>query len=182
VPQFTSPSSKVFLGAVVFLVAFGVLASVQEASAAPQKKPLKEPQSVSNHQLHEALHILHSVKKTLEMADHDYGGHRAAAVRDISAAAHQLKLALEHVHKNKKPGTGKPGTGSKGTPNREPQVLSDKQLADAIPTLNATIALLQKADHDYGGHRARAVTDLQVAIKQLEKALKWSAEHNKNKP
>jgi hypothetical protein len=180
VPQFASPSSKVFLSAVGFLVAFGLLASAQEASAARQKKPLKEPQSVSDHQLREALHILHSVKKTLEMADHDYGGHRAAAVRDISAAAHQLKLALEHVHKNKKPGTGKPGTG-KGNPNREPQVLSDKQLADAIPTLNATIALLQKADHDYGGHRAKAVTDLQAAIKQLEKALKWSAEHNKNK-
>jgi hypothetical protein len=175
--------SKIFLtGALVlgFLSpAFGNAAVKQKV-----KKPLTEPQSVSNKQLRDALHTLHSVKKTLEAADHDYGGHKAAAIRDVSAAAHQLKLALEHVHKKKPTGTVKPGKrpGQKGQSQPEPQVLSDMQLANSVPVLKTTIDVLNQADHDYGGHRAKAVTDLQAAIVQLDKAIAFSKKHNANKP
>jgi len=131
-----------------------------------------ERQATSNQQLAKALHVLQWVKKTLEGADHDYGGHRADAVKAVGAAHHQLKLALEFVQKGAgagKPaaGTGKPAAGS------EPQAISNMELKDAIPVLKATITLLQKADHDYGGHRADAVRDLEAAVKELEKALEF---------
>jgi hypothetical protein len=159
-------------------LALGALAAVP-APAAQKGQP--EPQKLSNHQLHEAIHVLKSVKLTLEQADHDYGGHRAAAVRDVSAAEKQLKLALEHVHHTRKVGAHQPQPVT-GKGNSEPQALSDAQLAQQVPVLKETIAFLQKADHDYGGHRARAIADLQAAIAQLEKALAYSKEKNANKP
>jgi hypothetical protein len=143
----------------------------------------KESQKESNEQLREALQVLRVTKKTLEGADHDYGGHRVEAIKDIGAAEHQLRLALHHAHPGKKPGTGTgggKGAGSgKGEP--EPQAVSDAQLAKSIPVLRTAIHVLKNANHDYGGHREKAVEDLHKAIGQLEKALKYSKEHDQNK-
>jgi hypothetical protein len=144
------------------------------AKAVPPGKGLKrEPQQLSNAQLREALYVLQATKKMLRSADHDYGGHRVAAIKEIDAAEHQLKLALRSQHPGKTPGgkTGKPGAGhGKG---REPQNISNLQLADAIVILEQTRILLEKADHDYGGHRAAAVRDLGAAVQQLKIALRF---------
>ena len=155
-----------------------LLACPAEAQVRKGPKKPREPQQQSNQQLRQALHVLHSVKKTLQAANHDYGGHRVAAVRDVSAAAHQLRLALHHKKRPGKPGA-KPGTGPR---QPEPQVLSDQQLTGSIPVLREAIAVLQNANHDYGGHRAKAVADLQKAIRQLEKALAFSKKNDQNKP
>jgi hypothetical protein len=152
-----------------------LLACPAEAQVRKGPKKPREPQQQSDQQLRQALHTLHSVKKTLQGANHDYGGHRVAAIRDVGAAAHQLRLAL---HSRKRPG-GKPSTGPR---QPEPQALSDAQLAASIPVLRNAITLLQNANHDYGGHRAKAVTDLHKAIKQLEKALAFSQKNDRNKP
>ncbi len=114
-------------------------------------------------------------KKTLEGADHDYGGHRASAVKAIGAAQHQVKLALQTQTKHKHPGKGVQGNGKgngKGK-GREPQGISNMQLAEAIPILLKTMTMLEKADHDYGGHRAAAVRDLGAAVQQLKTALEF---------
>jgi hypothetical protein len=140
----------------------------------------KESQAVSNQQLVSSLHLLHSIKITLDGADHDYGGHRAAAVKDIGQAQKQLKEALHAVHKGQT--TKATGGKGKGDAHPEPQKLSDAQLAAAVPTLQATIKVLEGADHDYGGHRANAVKDLKVSVTQLEKALKFSKANDQNKP
>jgi hypothetical protein len=172
--------SLIWLGAFV-TATMTLLMPADEAAA---QKKAKEPQSLSDQQLVESIHLLHSVRKTLEMADHDYGGHRADAVRDISAASKQLKLALEFVHKGKTTGAKKdqPKKGKTPMPTpMEPQALSDMQLASSVPTLRATVALLQKANHDYGGHRAKAVTDLELAIRQLDAALKFSKAKDQGK-
>src|SRR5271170_3583184 len=63
--------------------------------------PANQLQAVSNTQLIEAVQVLRSIKRSLEAADHDYGGHRAAAVRDIGAADHQLFEALNYVPQGK---------------------------------------------------------------------------------
>jgi hypothetical protein len=142
---------------------------------------MPESQKVSNHQLSEAIHILNSVKKTLESADHDYGGHRAAAVKDIGQAEKQLREALHAHHKTAKTTTPKTGTGNKN-PHPEPQKLSDAELAGAVPVLQATVTFLQGADHDYGGHKEKAIKDLNAAITQIGKALKFSKANDQNKP
>lgn len=138
------------------------------ADAAQKKGKKKEPQKVSNAQLHEALHVLQRTKKTLEGADHDYGGHRVEAIKAIGAAQHQLHLALGMNGKNKKAGGGGGKAGGK-----EPQAVSNIQLGDAIGVLERTHTFLQNADHDYGGHRAAAVRDLGAAVVQLKKALEF---------
>jgi hypothetical protein len=125
-----------------------------------------EPQTESNTQLTKALSVLHTTKVVLEGADHDYGGHRAAAVKAIGAAQHQLRLALGL----KAPGGKGP---KKGNPMPESQNVSNTQLAEAIPVLKETITVLKGANHDYNGHRANAVRDLEEAKQQLEMALKY---------
>jgi hypothetical protein len=165
-----NPARKMILS--TGAVALSLFASASIASAKP------EPQAVSNQQLATSLHLLQSIKVTLEGADHDYGGHRAAAVKDIGQAHKQLREALHAVHKQ----TGAKTTGGKGAAHPEPQKLSDAQLAEAVPALQATIKVLEGADHDYGGHRAAAVKDLKTAVSQLEKALKFSKANDQNKP
>jgi hypothetical protein len=43
----------------------------------------------------------------------------------------------------------------------------------AIRELREAKKELEKADHDFGGHRKEAIEAINVAIKQLEKALKF---------
>jgi hypothetical protein len=43
----------------------------------------------------------------------------------------------------------------------------------AIRELREAKKELEKADHDFGGHRKEAIEAVNVAIKQLEKALKF---------
>jgi len=71
---------------------------------APKKKgekvkgksnPLPEPQALSDAQLNDSIGFLKDTVKLLEMANHDYGGHRAAAVRDLHQAIRELNLALK---------------------------------------------------------------------------------------
>jgi len=162
----------VFLASGLLVAGLGLTCLSAPVDAAPRRAARttkREPQRVSNAQLHEALHVLRVTKTTLEGADHDYGGHRASAVKAIGAAQHQLKLALHTQTKQKNPGKGAKGKG-KGK-GREPQNISNRQLADAIPILVKTMTMLEKADHDYGGHRAAAVRDLGAACQRLKAAL-----------
>ena len=133
---------------------------------AGSKQP--EAQKTSDQQLVQAFRVLQSVHKTLKMADHDYGGHRSEAMNDISKAEHQLQHALQHQ------GQKAPKGGTTAAPawHPEPQKLSNAQLAAAIPTLQKTITVLEKANHDYGGHRGKALADLHQATTQLQKALR----------
>lgn len=147
------------------------------ASAGPGKGAKREPQAISNTQLREGLQVLQVTKKMLEGADHDYGGHRAASVRAVGAAERQLRLALNWQHKGTPPAaksTPKAGRSGAGRGRgSEPQGISNLQLTDAIVILERTRAVLEMADHDYGGHRVAAVRDLGGAIRQLKIALKF---------
>jgi hypothetical protein len=51
------------------------------------------------------------------------------------------------------------------------QKLTPQQLAAKIPQLEATLKTLKGADHDYSGHRAAAVRDLEATIKQAKEAV-----------
>jgi uncharacterized protein YoxC len=144
-----------------------------------QGKKSTAPLTLSDMQLADSIQTLRSARLTLEMADHDYGGHRADAVRDITAAVRQLRQALEAVHKGK---AIPKGEKKKEKGGKEPQAVSDAQLTAAIPVLEQTASLLKMASNDYGGHRGQAVTDLEAAVRQLKTALKYSKEKNQEKP
>jgi hypothetical protein len=101
---------------------------------------------------------LHDVKGLLERADHDYKGHRAAAVKEITAAIHALHPGHKHHHHGKK--------GKKGG---ESQALSDAQLRESIKVLNGVLAQLSRAPGEPALKAAAHVTN---AVKDLELALK----------
>jgi hypothetical protein len=149
----------------------------QPALAGPGKGVKREPHRVSNAQLREGLDVLQATKKMLKGADHDYGGHRVAAIRAIDAAEHQLKLALRSQQQGKNSGGRAGGTAGNAGAGRgkepEPQNISNLQLADAIVILERARTLIEKADHDYGGHRAAAVRDLGAAVERLKMALRF---------
>ncbi|HEV7516654.1 MAG TPA: hypothetical protein VGR07_10175 [Thermoanaerobaculia bacterium] len=51
------------------------------------------------------------------------------------------------------------------------------RIAKAIKDLEGAIDYLQKAPHDFGGHRAEAVEASQKAIQQLKLALQFDKNH-----
>jgi hypothetical protein len=98
---------------------------------------------------------LHKVKALLEKADHDYKGHRAAAVKELTAAIHDL-AAGAHQHPHANPGKG----------NKETQALSDAQLKEAVEQLRTVHKQLSAA-----GAPATAAAAVERAIKELHRAL-----------
>jgi hypothetical protein len=98
---------------------------------------------------------LHQVRLLLEHADHDYQGHRAAAVGQISSAINLL--APKNPFKDK-------DTGG----NNEPQALSDEQLREAILVLANDAAYLSAIPHPKAAkafwHVGSAIVDLEIAL------------------
>lgn len=159
---------------------FAAVAVLMPAETVVAQGKKAAPATTADMQLAGAIQTLRVARATLNAADHDYGGHRAEAVQDITAAIKQLRLSLEAVHQAKLIPKGEKGKENKGG-NNEPQAISDAQLAAQIPTLEQTATALKNATIDYGGHRTQAVTDLQAAVAQLKKALKYSKEKNQEK-
>ena len=105
---------------------------------------------------------LHQIKVLLERADHDYKGHRAAAVKEITKAIHALEAnGGQHQKTGVHPHTGK---------SHEAQALSDTQLRAAIQALVTVGQQLQSAGAKYP-RAGKAAVDVQLAVKQLNMAL-----------
>lgn len=130
--------------------------------------PLGAQSKAQNHAVKvDELTALHQAKHLLVGANHDYKGHRAKAVHEITQAIHEI----EH---HRKGGGAKAGSGHKGQVAagqkqgkvHEAQVASDQQL-------QAAIGLLQRAAGDLGnGKHPKALGHVNNAIKELQTALK----------
>lgn len=110
---------------------------------------------------------LKATRTLLEQADHDYKGHRAKAVHEISHAIHVLEHGMGKHHAagptGPKPVVEKPKGGN------EPQAVSDKQLQQAITQLTAIGGQLTSLK---GEHHMKAAEAVQAAIAELNTALK----------
>jgi hypothetical protein len=128
-----------------------------------------EPQKKSNAQLAQAARALRSVHAVLNQGDHDYGGHRLAAERDVALAEKSLGAALNFQ------GVKAPAMALRASDpwHPEPQHKSNARLAEQLKVLKTTVKLLEKGDHDYGGNRVQAIGDLNIAIRQLQTALNY---------
>jgi hypothetical protein len=73
-------------------------ASGDTIKGTPTKRDLHEVYQQYKHHphLHHALHELRHAHTELKEARHDFGGHRAAALRDVNHAIHQIELLLKH--------------------------------------------------------------------------------------
>ena len=47
-------------------------------------------------EIHQAIHALEIAKTRMQQAEHDFGGHREAALHACDAAVEQLRLALKY--------------------------------------------------------------------------------------
>jgi hypothetical protein len=138
-----------FLGATALIV--GLAFAPGRAAAFPNLNQHKNA-----HEHSAVVAELHGIKLMLEHADHDYKGHRAAAVKDLGEAIHEL----HPQHKAHTGGTQKTGTHAKGS--HEPQKLSDAQLRQAISKLEGIEGHLGK--HKAAHHVAHAIAELKTAL------------------
>jgi hypothetical protein len=126
----------------------------------------------SNTALHQVLKNLHEAVALLQKADHDYDGHRAAAVVHLKKAIHELKPQKPNGSGTPAAnGIGKPaGTPNPGKPagNKEPQAVSDGQLRSALQLINATSGMVSALPHQH----PHATTHMQAAVTELNTALK----------
>lgn len=149
------------------MLAAGVLALLfaNEAALGGQKKinPVKAAKKAADLQI---VDDLHATRALLEKANHDYKGHRVAAVHHVMHAAHLLQHHKPHPNPQAH-------TGHLTKPHfrgNEPQPVSDAQLQQAkqnLQTIGAQINNLGNGVHHQKAHKA-----VQNAIQELDTALK----------
>jgi hypothetical protein len=81
------------LAAGLFLGGWGVLSVFAGRAVAEEKEKERHPH------IHAAIRELREARRDLEKADHDFGGHRVAAIKAIDHAIEQLEKALKHDKK-----------------------------------------------------------------------------------
>jgi len=112
--------------------------------------------------LYHAIHEVDLAVAFMRVAPHNFGGHREAAIRDSAAAAAELHVCLDVMQVG-------------GV--RYPAWVN----AERHPMRRALLALeqarnhLQRAPHDFHGHRERALRLCNAAIRQLRIALEHEA-------
>ena len=136
-----------------------VLASFSiEARANPASASKKGAKAVTSARM---ISELEAVRAQLNKALHDYKGHRADAVHQVTHAIHLLQHGKNH------PNPGRHFVPAKA-PN-EPQAVSDAQLRLALAELQQIAHQLHGSN---GQHHAAAATAVKRAIHDLHLALK----------
>jgi hypothetical protein len=140
-------------------IAVALLALVAPASFVRSDEGPRHPH------MHHALHELKETQVELKEAAHDFGGHREKALKAVDAAIIQLEVAL------------KEGRDPFKVPKIDPEVYKKFErhphIHRAIHELKEARVELKEAKHDFGGHREKALKDVNYAIEQLELALKF---------
>ena len=91
-------------GALVGALSAGLTLARAQQTASPATPPAgaEAPQHKGKERhpaIHRAIRALEEAKVALERADHDFGGHRKAALEECDKAIAQLKLALQYDKK-----------------------------------------------------------------------------------
>ena len=94
-------SKAVILFAAVILVlaltfsAAAPAAPNAKASPAPGPQPAAASPAPAHPEIHDAIAALRNAKAHMEHAAHDFGGHKAEAIRATDEAIHQLEICLK---------------------------------------------------------------------------------------
>lgn len=151
----TSPVSVRRVGFVAALLLGGWL--VADVAAVDKK---------SEHPHARQIAALQASRDLLTRANHDYGGHRILAIREITFAI----LVLEQKTPNPKL---PPGTGVADGGGGERQAASDAQMREALKQLKGTKAKLTPPKGKSPGKVVgRALAAINKAIQELESSLK----------
>jgi hypothetical protein len=82
--------------ALVLALAFPVVAPAAPPAPKPQPTPAAAAAAQRHHHIHDAIDALRAARTDLTEAPHDFGGHRAEAVRAIDESIHQLQICLQY--------------------------------------------------------------------------------------
>jgi len=127
------------------------------------------------------------LERAYDMLSHDrsdYGGHRVAAMNDLSAARTDLTAAL-HYDRNPEdasiPAGVRPEDADLSNFIRG-QYASTQNLEFDRAYIEHAVDMLQGDAHDYGGFRAKAVASLEAARTQLQAAIAYRNAHRPTNP
>ncbi len=140
--------------------AFGAIVAVV-AMGAPSKANAEEHKT-----LYRAHYELKEAQVELKGAAHDFGGHRVKALEAVDAALIQINDCLKAV--GDKVGAYKPEATLYKNYKNHPHI------RHAIVELRASRNELKESRIDFGGHRDKAIKDIDYAIEQLEKSLEFA--------
>ena len=152
---------RITFGSLFLLIGLGGTFTNVSLAAAAKKNPQPavakgnkaNAPAAGNAQL---IQQLETIRTNLNKADHDYKGHRATAVHEISHAIHLLQ------HGKPDPNPGQHFTA--GT-HKEPQATSDAQLKQSLAALKALTV-------HAGPHQAQVQAAINKAETSLQAALK----------
>lgn len=118
--------------------------------------------------IYNAYHKLRRAHYVISHGCQHLGGHREAALHQVEAANAELKLAMASVH-----GT-LPTIPEGGSIHVTPGQVHPF-MVDALRECREAKAALASGAHDFGGHRAKAIQHIDVAIAELQEAIKEPA-------
>lgn len=124
-----------------------------------------QPANLKFPKLHQALHELREARKELKDAPHEFGGHRAKALRGVEDAIKQIEAALIAADDNVK-------SASNRKPESKKKYQHNPGMHYALDALKDAREELKNAKHAFNGRRVDALRDVNFAMVQIELALK----------
>jgi hypothetical protein len=133
------------------ILVLGLLAS---SAPAAEKSGLYHPSHI-----HHALHELRLARHEIREANHDFGGHRVVALRATDDAIRHLEALVNHPHHRQH------SANLKSHPNDHHRHTS--HIHHALHELRLARVELHESRYDFGGQKAIALADIDIAIEQL---------------
>jgi hypothetical protein len=140
--------------------------------------PARADEKPITHPLHAAVRELHEAKKELEKAGHNFGGHKEAAIKDIDRSIKHLDRLIGWVKEHHK---GEWEQEHKDEIRAEEKGESYPRLHAALHELRRAHKYIKESKYEFGDNKQKeeALKDLDRAIVQIDKALKWAKENGK---
>ena len=153
-------------------------AIVLVAASAPAE-PAAQPELLQGIELGEqphmetALFLLGKTRTELEKASRDRGGHRLAAIREVTLAADEVEkgIAFSDQHPRPQPRPRAPARRQEALGEFEPIMKNALELLDQAKTE------LIKAVPDKGGHRLKALGHVNSAIVHVRRGIGFDHHH-----
>lgn len=175
----------------IFTMAAGVaafLGATGAANAQQQAPPLSAPhvrtdrddstrsQVRSDRNIQFTRAYVEKAINRLQRGQHDYGGHRVAAIAALVQARGDLRSALnaDRAREDMRPLPVVPDLDRSAMMN---QNASNETIENSRAYIEKGIDMLQGDAGDYGGYRLKAIADLQRARAQLDQALQYVQQH-----
>jgi hypothetical protein len=157
-------------------------AQVVTVKSGKTNKAAKNADNASDKLMQEANKRLTIAERHLKSALPIYEGHRNNAIDLTNIAEGEIKIGLiyDRLHERggnqfagaKKPANKMQPDGKRDARYTPEQVKrSNANLMEAGKLLEDALALMRRAEPDYGGHRASAINNAEKAIEQLKIAL-----------